>query len=132
MSVYRTLDEGPVSEFSVQRVNVKRKRKERETGPRGAAGGDYALLRKAQPATEPLGLTFRWIARLPQNVRPLNLLRQYPRVANALATSWPDRRAFRACLYSLLVDQRGNRKGFPPDVLAELMTLRSYFENVCL
>jgi hypothetical protein len=132
MSTYNTLDEGPVTEFSVHRVQVWRKRHETDRAAHDVSETAYLHLRKAQPVTEPLPVTVRWIARLPQNVRPLNLLRQFPRVANALATNWTDPRAFRTYLYNLLVDTRGNRKGFPPEVLAELMTLRSYFENVCV
>src|SRR4051794_10066596 len=132
MSTYRTFDDGPITEFSVQRVRLGRTRPERKPGPPGHSGRSYAHLRKAAPAVEPLAVTFRWMARLPQHVRPLNLLRQFPRVANTLATAWVDRHAFRLCLYDLLMDKRGNRKGFPSEVQAELMTLRSFFENTCL
>jgi hypothetical protein len=130
MSIYRTLDEGPTSELSVQREAIKRKREER-TRPVQTVATDFRLMRKRWPATEPLPATFKWMARLPHDVRPLVLLRQFPRVANALAAAWFDREAFRACLYDLLVDRRGNRQGFPADVEAELLALRHYFDECC-
>jgi len=130
MSIYRTLDEGPTSELSVQREAIKRKRAERSR-PVETVATDFRLLRKRWPATEPLPATFRWMARLPQNVRPFALLRHFPRVANSLASAWWDREAFRACLYDLLVDRRGNRQGFPAEVEAELLALRHYFDEYC-
>ena len=86
-------------------------------------------MRKGEPVSEPLPGTFRWIARLPKEVRPLQLLRDYPRVANTLAANWSDAAAFRASLYDLLIDKRGNRRGFTGSVVAELLRLRSYFES---
>ena len=129
MSVYRTLDEGPQSEFSVQRVDVKRKRSASSGAPRGHAhAGPH--MRKAAPVEHPLPATFKWIARLPREVRPLALLRKFPRVANTLATGWVDSEAFRNSLYDLLIDRRGSRNGFPPDVLAELLALRTWFDEL--
>jgi hypothetical protein len=130
MSIYRTLDEGPTSELSVQREAIKRRRAERSR-PVHTVTSDVRLLRKRAPATEPLPGTFKWIARLPNEVRPFALLRKFPRVANALASSWWDRDAFRAGLYDLLVDNRGNRQGFPADVEAEILMLRHWFDEHC-
>ena len=127
MSIYRTLDEGPVSEFSTQRVAVKRKRP--ASASQSPADEVHKSRRKAAPISEPLPVTFRWIARLPREVQPRELLRQFPRVANALATSWYDRAAFRTCLYNLLIDRRGNRKGFPEAIVAELLALRAWFDE---
>ena len=130
MSVYRTLDEGPVSEISVHRQTVRRKGND----PRPSSGGPadrFVHMRKSNPAAEPLPVTFRWVACLPPAVRPLALLRRYPRIANALALEWRERTAFRTRLYDLLVDKRGDRAGFPPDVQAELLALREYFDTHC-
>jgi hypothetical protein len=131
MSIYRTLDDGPVSEISIHHVEITRTRPRRPPGePRPAV--DYHRLRKANPASTPLSVTFRWIARLPDDVRPYALLRKYPRIANALALTWRNPIVFRGCLYDLLVDKRENRRGFPPDVLQDLLKLREYFEKSCL
>jgi hypothetical protein len=128
--MYRTMDDAPVTEFSVQRVKVKRQRGDSPDGTKGTTHADYVALRRAVPVSQPVPAAFKWIARLPAEVRPLNLLRQYPRIANNLALNWPDRNAFRHYLYDLLVDKRGGRKGFPQPVLQELLALREWFEHV--
>jgi hypothetical protein len=85
-------------------------------------------LRRQTPMGEPLPITFRWIARLPRRVRPFGLLRQYPRIANMMAGMWPDPQGYHAYLHDLLTDRRGNRKGFPPDIVQELLALRVHYE----
>lgn len=127
-SVYATLDEGPQSELSVQRVALKRKRAATSARATDADAGKH--LRRAQPGEKPLPATFKWMARLPEAVRPLALLRAYPRVANMLASSWADPAMFRATLYDLLVDRRGTRKGFDEPVVAELLALRAWYEDL--
>jgi hypothetical protein len=131
-TIYHTIDDGPITEFSVQRVKIKRRRYQTFAGNHPLSEAAYKHLRKAQPASEPLPGTFKWISRLPRNVWPLQLLGQFPRVANALAASWNHPESFRGCLYDLLVDQRGNRRGFPDEVVRELLALRAFFENSCL
>jgi hypothetical protein len=130
MSVYRTLDEGPVSEISVHRQSIRRKGNDPRVAS-GAPSDRFAHMRKSNPAAEPLPVTFRWVACLPPAVQPLGLLRRYPRIANALALEWRERNAFRTRLYELLVDRRGDRQGFPPDVQSELLRLREYFDTNC-
>lgn len=124
---YGTLDEGPMTDFSVQRVNVRRRtrRANAESATRDAT--DYTKARKAAPVNEPLPATMKWIARLPQSVRPYALLREFPRVANALALASRHDDALSGCLYDLLVDRRGHRRGFPAHVTRELLELRQYF-----
>jgi hypothetical protein len=75
---------------------------------------------------DPLPATLRWMARLPEEIRPLRLLQQFPRIGNVLARSWDDEAALQAYLDSLLADRRGGRRGFPPEVHNELLTLREY------
>jgi hypothetical protein len=128
MSIYRTLDEGPVSEFSTRPMAVRRERPA-TTRSQSPADDAHKARRKATPASDPLPVTFKWIASLPRDVQPRELLRQYPRVANALAASWYDCAAFEACLYNLLIDRRGNRKGFPQPIVSELLALRGWFEE---
>jgi hypothetical protein len=84
-------------------------------------------LRKAQPYDEPLSGTIKWVARLPAQVRPLELLKQFPRIANVLARAWSDAAEFQRQMEELLVDRRGNRSGFPVEVYDELLALRDYY-----
>lgn len=65
-----------------------------------------------------------WAKTLPAALRPVQLCRRYPRVANRLALCWPDLGLTMRLFDDLFVDRRGGRRGFPPDVKAELMMLR--------
>ena len=74
--------------------------------------------------------TVSWLARLPKDVRPMVLAGRFPRIANNIADIW--RRVARCEEYldALVVDQRGNRKGFPPDVAQELNNLRGFYAEL--
>ena len=87
---------------------------------------DWASQRKAAPFNKLLGSTLRWADALPPDVRPHALMDKYPRLANMAAASWEIEKAFRDYLDLLLVDRRGGRKGFPPEILAEFECLRNY------
>ncbi|HVO89342.1 MAG TPA: hypothetical protein VMV45_12430 [Casimicrobiaceae bacterium] len=88
---------------------------------------DPRSLRRSQPLEQVLPATLRWIGTLPPEVRPAALVRQFPRIANALAHVRHDESSWRDYLDELLVDRRGNRRGFPADVHIELISLRDYF-----
>ena len=129
MSVYHALDEGIPSEVQVYDYAGKRRDAPRIDLPAPSfALSDVADARKASPANEPLAATFKWIAGLPRALRPLALLRKYPRIANRLANSAHDPAAMRDYLFELLVDLRGGREGFPQDVQSELLALRLHFD----
>ena len=72
------------------------------------------------------GTTLDWLLRLPPRVQPRHLAERYPRVVNAIASTWGDRQRSVAVLDDLIVDHRGGRRGFSPDVDAELHALRDY------
>ena len=74
-----------------------------------------------------LSSTIDWLASLPVPVRPLALATQYPRVANRIAQEWKEPSACRRDFEDLVYDNRGNREGFPPDVLVELLALRDHY-----
>ena len=85
--------------------------------------------RTPQPLNQQLPTTARWAASLPDEVQPLALLQSLPRIANTLARLWPDDAALKAYLDELLVDRRGGRRGFPPEIHNELLVLREYREG---
>ena len=87
---------------------------------------EHKDLRKEAPANVPFRRTLKWVESLPAHVRPINLLHRFARVANLIAATWGNRRHFESYMQSLRTDKRGNRKGFPPDVLAELSVLEAY------
>ena len=83
--------------------------------------------KRSPEVTEPLmEYTTRWIEGLPPSLRPVALPRDFPRIANTLAVIW--KRPARAEEYfqQLLLDHRGGRKGFPPDVAMELSHLATH------
>lgn len=81
--------------------------------------------RPTQPTDRALaGLTVEWTLGLPPELRPAELGRQFPRLANALAAAWPDRGRALALLDSLLIDRRGGRRGLPREVQVELTRLQ--------
>jgi hypothetical protein len=83
---------------------------------------------KAEPINVALPRTLEWAFKLPREVQPQELIRTFGRVANLLASNWDDAEATVACLHQLLVDtRRGCRRGFPPNVVNELLALQTYY-----
>ena len=72
--------------------------------------------------------TLRWAANVPSELRPRALLEKYPRVANLVAACWKEPESFHACVEGLVVvtGRRVKRRGFPDDVLAELVNLQTH------
>ena len=69
------------------------------------------------------GRAVDWILSLPSDIRPLHLADKVPRIANELAEHWPDADRAAAFVNDLLVDRRGGRRGFPPEIKRELVVL---------
>ena len=90
------------------------------------APGTCEHLRKGTPANSAFPRTLRWADELPPRVKPVALMRQFPRIANLIAAAWDDLVQFEVYMDSLLTDKRGGRKGFPTDVMAELSALDIY------
>ena len=129
MTVYHLLDEGIPSEVQVYDYARTRRDAPRIDLPDPSfALVDVTSARKASPANVPLAATFKWVAGLPRELRPLALLQKYPRIANRLANSARDPAAMRDYLFELLIDHRGGRDGFPQDVQRELLALRAHFD----
>ena len=120
MSIYRKFDREPSNDVHAKPLKVDAAQP--QTPP--------AARRRGDPADEPMPLTVNWAAKLPADVRPTVLVRTFGRVANLLAASWTDPTAFLHCIDELFVDRRGNRKGFPPEVMEELFAQRAYYEEL--
>lgn len=99
--------------------------------PVANAGGGSAPRARPRSPPEPLQeATIRWLSELPEKVRPLELARLFPRVANKLCSLQSDPLLSKASLTSLLMDGRdGSREGFPMAVAAELAALFSSAES---
>lgn len=132
MSLYRLSDRCPRSDVHAPSIEDRRLAL---AAPRAASlvnldTGGYAHLRKATPANRAFPRTLAWVSTLPQEVRPTALVRRYPRIANLIVAVWANADYFRAYMDSLLTDKRGNRRGFPPDVLDNLVSLQRYHDAV--
>jgi hypothetical protein len=68
-----------------------------------------------------------WLSELPQEVAPLALAKQFPRIVNRLSRFWDSPRMIDEYFRQLLIDGRGKRKGFPQKVLNELHALAQYY-----
>jgi hypothetical protein len=75
------------------------------------------------------GTTLDWVISLPMHIRPRQLCDRYPRIANSLASVWPDREACLAMLKSLLDDGRARRRGFPVILRNEIQSLADHREK---
>jgi hypothetical protein len=71
----------------------------------------------------------RWLKELPPKLRPFELCRSFPRVANRIALCWNDLALVDTVFNELLVDRRGGREGFPSPVAAELLRLHAWCER---
>src|ERR1700674_3114990 len=85
--------------------------------------------RRLNEETELLPSTFRWLGILPKEVRPMRMGQQFPRIANKLAILSEEPAVCRKFLTSLMLDDRGDRAGFPPEVIMELGTLEAYMDT---
>jgi hypothetical protein len=72
------------------------------------------------------GVTLDWLLGLPAQVRPNQTAERYPRVANRIAQAWLNGQRCEETLNELLLDHRGGRRGFPPEVELELRSLKEY------
>lgn len=88
-----------------------------------------AQRRPSGPAT--LGTqTIRWMAELPQQLRPTELASRFPHIANKLAAMWSSPVNCRTYFDDVLLDRRGNRRGLPERAAMELAALKNHFDSV--
>lgn len=129
MSIYRTSDRYLESDVhAYETVEEERLAPRLSSSPVSIQHDKYQHLRKATPVNRPLFRTLMWVASLPPDIRPTALLLRYARIANLIAAAWRDQKCFCVYMESLLTDNRGNRQGFPPDVLSELVAVRRYHD----
>jgi hypothetical protein len=64
---------------------------------------------------------------LPKPMRPMQTCMDFPHIMNLIAASWHEPKAFVKTLEELLMDDRGDRQGFPFPIIVELTELREYY-----
>ena len=70
--------------------------------------------------------THAWLRSIPNGAHPKQLCRHYPRIANRIAVNWQHLHVVDRMLTELMVDKRGDRKGFPPRIRQEIERLYGY------
>lgn len=90
--------------------------------------GSWEEQRRKSMATDRAltGQAMDWAIGLPPTLRPHSTCEQFPRVANAIASSWVDAAYAVQVLDHLIKDYRGGRRGFPAAVKLELEALRAH------
>ena len=80
---------------------------------------------RMRPATTKLKKeVFVWLLSLPENVRPIQLAKNFPHIVNQTAALWDDFYACEHYLHNLLHErERAYRKGFQREILAEIKQL---------
>ena len=112
-----------------EKVSVDDARKALD-GPSKAEATPKIVRRSADANPVLLDATVAWMNELPYAARPTELAQRYPRIANSIAELWPRVGRCEQYLDSLLVDQRGDRKGFPMAIALEIASLRSYYTEL--
>jgi len=72
------------------------------------------------------GQAMDWVIGLPPALRPHATCEQFPRVINAIASSWTDTAYSLQVVDHMINDYRGGRRGFPEAVERELAALHAY------
>src|SRR5262245_33775606 len=76
------------------------------------------------------GPTIDWLIALPAVMRPKTLCEKFPRIVNHIAETWEDHARTADALGRLLVDERGGRHGFPPEIQNEIRRLQLYAQQL--
>src|SRR5256885_12743254 len=98
--------------------------------PNVAAPVDYSK-RRHQPEKDDLELSpagEALLAYIEESARPKEVAAAFPRILNRMAKLWKMPREMDRYFEELLADTRGNRKGFPLNILMELSTPRDYYK----
>src|SRR5437763_13232379 len=123
MSIYRKFNRVPPDDLH----HFERQRPV-SNEPRLPEPSDWLPKRKAAPYEKLLATTVTWRDALPHELHPETLCSRFPRIANGLASGWRDRDSTLRCFDELLTDRRGDRQGFPANVLEELHALKAFYE----
>ena len=85
----------------------------------------WAKVRRKTQATDRAltGRSMKWLADLPEELRPVITMQRYARVVNVIVDAWPDPDHRDEIFENLLNDRRKGRRGFPVDVERELSAL---------
>ncbi len=102
----------------------------KQTEKRGDTGFNQSSEADGQPKrTELSPDAVALLAQLPPRLRLPTLPGAFPHIVNRLAQVWQRPGEFERYMQELMLDSRGNRHGFPLEVVAELTALREYHQS---
>jgi len=113
-----------------EKVSTEEVRRALDGKPVAPGVSRFSDKRTRTPEEPLLNVTRTWLASLPQDVRPVELAQQFPRIANRLRHLWKQVARCEEYLDALLVDRRGTRKGFSSKITEELEALREYHASL--
>ena len=113
-----------------EKVSVDDARKVLEGPKKGAGQPDHSGERIDKTSSVLQPATIAWLAQLPDAARPNQLAQRFPRIANSIAESWRQVSRCENYLDTLVVDGRGDRRGFPLAVAMELTKLRNHYSEL--
>jgi len=70
-----------------------------------------------------LSKTHLWLRQIPSSLLPKHMCRHHPHLANRFADCWGDKGRLQELIDDLLIDRRGDRKGFSARVRGEIEQL---------
>ena len=70
-----------------------------------------------------------WLSELPQRLQPRETATRFPHILNRLANLWSSPHACRLYFDDLLMDQRGDRQGFPLRIASEIVGLKDHYDS---
>lgn len=121
-------DEIPFEHVTPQEAKEAIKKAEAEAEAQSIAPRPRNHHRTPPPASAPnIKVLMPWIAGLPAELRPHELIVHYARIANRLAELWKYPLACEKFMSELMIDERGDRQGFPDKVAHELAALHLYY-----
>lgn len=62
-----------------------------------------------------------------ERLYPMQLANAHPRIIERIVALWNQGSSLEAYLDDLLIDRRGNREGFPPPIIMEILALKNFF-----
>jgi hypothetical protein len=119
-----------IKPLEFERISIEEATKAIERNVRPASVKNWDGERRPTPAEPLTEAAAGWLVSLPADVRPRELARQFPRIANKLCELWKRPAQCDVYIKTLTMDDRGTRKGFPPEVGKELAVLAVHYASV--
>lgn len=115
-------------EFAYEKVSIEDARKVLAGIPDPRPQPNWTKQRGQFRTERALPNTLTWMAQLPQGLRPFNLTRQYPRIANEICRRWKFASHCEHYMDQLLINYHGGRKrrGFSPQIITEIAGLAGH------